>query len=53
MLPAAFVPFPMHGFGMPDVGGVGGFEELQPVQMPFVVFPFPPDDPALPVEPVP
>ena len=40
MFPAALVPPPMHGFGMPLDGG---FEVvLQPVHVPLVAFPFPP-----------
>ena len=42
----------MQGLGIPLVGG-GGFVLLQPVHIPLVTFPFPPDEPGFPAEPVP
>ena len=52
MLPAALVPAPMHGFGRLVVGG-GGFDELHPVHVPLLAVPLPPEEPALPEDPVP
>ena len=54
MVPVALVPPPMHGFGIPFVGGGGGggLDVLQPAQIPLVVVPFPPEKPAVPVVPV-
>ena len=51
--PAALVPPPRQGLGIPEEGGLGGFDVLHPVQIPVVEAPLPPDEPALPVEPVP